>query len=379
MMAVIFGTYAALIWLVFAKFKLVRLTLPLAIILAAVGPLFAFYVILSMNNYHPSSTDARVFQRIVQITPHITVPGRVQSVVAQANTPLKAGDVLFTIDPRPFQFEVNRLQAAVAAADQLVPQLKAALDQASAGVERAEVQLNLAQADFDRQRQLFEKGDIAQAALDRYQRNLDTAKQGAAEADAVKVKAQLAYESNIGDENTTVAQARQQLEQARYNLNEATVRAPCDGYVTNLQLLPGAVVNATAAVMPFVCDRDEGNRGVVVASFMQGPYLSIKPGAYAEVVFPMYPGRVFPGKVLTTIDVAAEGQLTATGLVPGIDAPHNARFAVRIKLDDGDDLRLPAGTQGSAAVYSGTVQIAGVIRMAVMRANSWLNYLYFTG
>jgi multidrug resistance efflux pump len=188
--------------------------------------------------------------------------------------------------------------------------------------------------------------------------------------EAAEERTRLAYESNIGDENTAVAQTRQQLEQAEYNLDEATVRAPCDGYVSNLQLLPGAIVSASASVMPFVCDRDETNRGVVVASFMQGPYLSIKPGAYAEAVFPMYPGRVFPGKVLTTIDLASEGQLTATGLFPGIETPHNARFAVRIKLDDGDDLRLPAGTQGSAAVYSGQVQIAGVIRMAVMRANS---------
>ena len=156
------------------------------------------------------------------------------------------------------------------------------------------------------------------------------------------------------------------------------MRAPCDGYVTNLQLQPGAIVSAAASVMPFVCDRDENNRGVVVATFMQGPYLSIKPGAYAEVVFPMYPGRVFPGKVLTTVDLASEGQLTVTGLFPGIEAPHNARFAVRIKLDDADDLRLPAGTQGSAAVFSGTVQIAGVIRMAAMRVNSWMNYLFFT-
>jgi membrane fusion protein (multidrug efflux system) len=89
---------------------------------------------------------------------------------------------------------------------------------------------------------------------------------------------------------------------------------------------------------------------------------------------------VFPGKVLTTIDLASEGQLTATGLFPGVDAPHNARFAVRIKLDDADDLRLhlQAGTQGSAAVFSGNVQIAGVTGMAVLRANSWLNYLFFT-
>lgn len=157
MMAAIFGGYAALVWLVFAKLKLVRLTLPVATVLAAVGPLFAFYVILSMNNYHPSSTDARVFQRVVQITPHITIPGRVQSVVAEPNTPLKKGDVLFTIDPRPFQFEVDRLEAALAAANQSVPQLKAALQQASAAVERAEAQFNLAQADFDRQNQLFQR------------------------------------------------------------------------------------------------------------------------------------------------------------------------------------------------------------------------------
>lgn len=378
MMAAIFGIYMALIWLVFAKLKLVRLSLPLALVLAAVGPLFALYVILSMNNHHPSSADARVFQRVVQITPHITVPGRVQAVAAQANTPLKKGDVLFTVDPRPFQFEVNRLEAALAAAAQLVPQLKATLEKVSAEVERAEAQMNLAKGDFDRQRELFEKGVIAQAALDRYQRNLETAEQAVVEAKAAETKAQLAYQSNIGDENTTVAQTRQQLEQAKYNLDEATVRAPCDGYVTNLQLQPGAIVSAAASVVPFVCDRDENNRGVVVASFMQGPYLSIKPGAYAEVVFPMYPGKVFPGKVLTTIDLASEGQLTATGLFPGIEAPHNARFAVRIKLDDGDDLRLPAGTQGNAAVFSGTVQIAGVIRMAAMRVNSWMNYLFFT-
>jgi multidrug resistance efflux pump len=378
MMAAIFGSYAALIWLVFAKLRIIPLTLPIAIVLAAVGPLFAFYIILSMNNYHPSSTDARVFQRVVQITPHITVPGRVQSLIVQSNTPLKKGDVLFTIDPRPFQFEVNRLEAAVAAADQLVPQLKAALDQASAGVERAEAQLNLAQADVNRQTELFTKGDVAQAALDKYQRNFEASQQAVTEAKAVEMKARLAYESNIGDENTAVAQARQQLDQAKYNLDEATVRAPCDGFVTNLQLLPGAVISAAASVMPFVCNRDENNRGVVVATFMQGPYLAIRPGAYAEVTFPMYPGQVFPGKVLTTIDLASEGQLTATGLFPGIDAPHNARFAVRIKLDGGDDLRLPAGTQGSAAVFSGNVQIAGVIRMAVMRANSWLNYLFFT-
>jgi multidrug resistance efflux pump len=378
MIAAVVLVYALVIWLVFDKLRLLRLSLPLAIALAAVGPLFVFYLLVSMNNHHPSSADARVFQRIVQITPHITTPGRVQGVAVQPNTPTKQGEVLFTVDPRPFQFEVDRLAAALAAATQGVPQLKSSLDQASAGVEKANVQLNLAKVDFERQTELFEKRVIAQAALDRAARNLQTAEQTVAEAKAAEERARLAYESNIGSENTAVAQVRQQLAQATYNLEEATVRAPCDGYVTNLQLVPGAIVSAAASVMPFVCDRDERNAGVVVASFMQGPYLAIKPGDYAEVALPMYPGRVLAGKVLTTIDVASEGQLTATGLFPGVGDPGNARFAVRIRLDDANNVRLPAGAQGSAAVYTGDVQIAGVMRMALMRIASWTNYLFFT-
>jgi multidrug resistance efflux pump len=108
---------------------LLRLSLPIALGLAAVGPGFAFFILLSMNNYHPSSSDARVFQRIVQIVPHITTPGRVESVAVQPNAPIKKGDVIFKIDPQPFQFEVERLQAALVAAQQNVPQLKSSLDQ----------------------------------------------------------------------------------------------------------------------------------------------------------------------------------------------------------------------------------------------------------
>jgi multidrug resistance efflux pump len=378
MMAAIFGVYMLMVWLIFAKLKLIRLNLPIAIILAAIGPAFAFFILLSMNNYHPSSTDARVFQRVVQIVPHITTPGRVREILAQPNTPIKKGDVIFKIDPQPFQFEVDRLQAALAAAQQSVPQLKSSLDQASAGVEKATAQLNLAKAELERQQELFTKQVVAQAALDRAQRNAETAGQAVAEVRAAEDRARLAYQSNIGSDNTAVAQVRQQLAAAKYNLDESVVRAPCDGYAVNLQLVPGAVVSAAASILPFVCDRDASNLGMVVASFMQGPYLQIKPGEYAEVIFPMYPGRVFPGKVVTTIDIASEGQLTATGLFPGIGSPSNARFAVRIRLDDAEQLRLPAGAQGDAAIYSGNVQIAGVIRMALMRITSWTNYLYLT-
>jgi multidrug resistance efflux pump len=378
MMAAIFIAYAALIWLVFDKLRLIKLSLPLALVLAAVGPLFAFFILVSMNNFHPSSSDARVFQRVVQIVPHISSPGRVQDIATQPNTPVKKGDVLFNIDPKPFQIEVNRLQAALAAAQQAVPQLKSSLDQAAAATEKATAQLNLARSDFERQQELFEKKVVAEAALDRFERNFQSAEQAVIGAKAAEERARQAYESNIGDENTTVAQVQQQLAQATYNLEESVVRAPCSGYVTNLQLETGAIVSAAASVMPFVCDRDERNQGVVVASFMQAGFIHISPGDYAEVVFPMYPGEVFAGKVITAIDATSEGQLTATGLLPGTSTSGEARFPVRIHLDNSNDLRLPAGTQGIAAVYTGNVQVAGIIRMALMRLTSWTNYLFFT-
>ena len=286
--------------------------------------------------------------------------------------------MIFVIDPQQFQFEVRRLEAALAAAEQTVPQLRSSVDQATAAVEKAKAQFELAKAEFERQAELFRKQVVAQAALERAESNRDVAQQALTGAEAVEARALLAFQSNIGNENTAVAQVRQQLALAKYNVEESIVRAPCDGYATNIQLVPGAVVSASASVLPFVCNRDESNVGVVVASFMQGPFLRINAGDYAEVVFPMYPGVVFPGKVLTTIDLASEGQLSASGLFPATNAPGTARFAVRIRLDDAEKIRLPAGTQGNAAIYTGDVQIAGVIRMALMRITSWSNYLFFT-
>src|SRR5262245_5471145 len=209
MMAAIFLLYIALIWLVFDKLRLIPLSLPLALILAAIGPIFAFYLIVSLNNFHPSSSDARVFQRVVQVVPHITAPGRVQEVVADANTPLKKGDVLFKIDPEQFQFDVNRLQAALSAAEQNVPQLKSSVDQATAIVQKATAQYELAKTDYERQSVLFEKKDVAQAALDRAERNLQAAEQAVAGAKAAEEGARLAYQSNIGNENNAVDQLQQ--------------------------------------------------------------------------------------------------------------------------------------------------------------------------
>ena len=127
-------------------------------------------LLLTMNYNHPFTTNARIYFPVTPIL--ATVKGRVVEVPVQSNTPLKEGDVLFRVDPKPFQYVVDGKKAALAEAEQNVDQLKASLDQATAAVGKADAQLQLAQQNYDRQAELFAKDVIARATLDTDTRNL---------------------------------------------------------------------------------------------------------------------------------------------------------------------------------------------------------------
>jgi multidrug resistance efflux pump len=370
----LFLGYAAIIWLIFVKLKLIRLSLPIAIVLAAAGPLIFIYVLWAMNFYHPGSSDVQVLRRVVQIAPRASKPGRVSDVTVNANQPRKKGDLLFTIDPKPFEFEVERLKASLAASQQGVPELQAALDQAIAARERTVAQTALAKQTYDRQVSLLGKGFVAQATVDTDKRNLDAATQSEVGARAAEERARLQLNSLIGGENTSVAQVRQQLASAENDLAETKIFAPCDGFVSNVNILPGQIVSPGSAVMPFICDVDDASRGRIVATFPQGSFLGFKAGDAAEVIFPMYPGLVFTAKVLETIDITSNGQIPVGGVIPAISTTTPPRFAAVLKLDD-PNLRLPAGAHGEAAVYTDRVPFAGVFRKGLLRTDTIINYL----
>ena len=127
---------------------------------AVLGGIFGITLLLLIMNYnHPFTTNARIYFPVTPIL--ATVKGRVVEVPVQANTPLKEGDVLFRLDPKPFQYVVDGKKAALAEAEQNVDQLKASLDQATAAVGKADAQLQLAQQNYDRQAELFAKDVIA--------------------------------------------------------------------------------------------------------------------------------------------------------------------------------------------------------------------------
>ena len=133
---------------------------------AVVGGLLA-----GLNYNHPFTTDGRIYFYTTAITP--TVKGTVTEVDAKPNVKLKQGDLLFRIDPKPYQYVVDQKRAALAEAEQNVKQLQSSLDQAAAGTQNAQTQVTLAQQNYDRQAELFEKKVVAQATLDTATRNLE--------------------------------------------------------------------------------------------------------------------------------------------------------------------------------------------------------------
>src|SRR5262245_23304314 len=185
--------YGSICYVIFKIFKIPVNQWSLAT--AVLGGIVGIALLLLIMNYnHPFTTNARIYFAVTPVLP--SVRGRVVDVPVEPNTPLKEGDVLFRIDPKPYQYIVDQKKAALAEAEQNVKQLKASLGQANAATQRANAQFELAQQNYDRQAELFEKKVIAQATLDTFTRNLETARQSLAGAKAEEERARLAYSSN---------------------------------------------------------------------------------------------------------------------------------------------------------------------------------------
>src|ERR1700753_3297160 len=131
---------------------------------AALGGLCGLSLLfITMAYNHPFSTNARISLAVPPILP--SVRGRVIEVPVEdrTNQHLEAGEVLFKIDPKPYEYIVQQKRAGLADAEANVAQLKASVDQASAATAKARAELQLTQENYDRQSYLLEKNVVAQA------------------------------------------------------------------------------------------------------------------------------------------------------------------------------------------------------------------------
>jgi len=255
---------------------------------------------------------ALVYRNSVSVVPDVA--GEVVDVPVTPNTPLKAGDVLFKIDPVPYEAKLKAIEA----------------------------QLKLSNTRLGQMTQLFERDSGRGFDVEQRQSEVD--------------------------------QLTAELQGAKYNLDKTTVRAPAEGYVTNLALRKGARV-ANLPLSPVMAFIDTSDTRVVV-NINQIDARYIAPGQNVEITFKFLPGRVYTAKVESILQAIASGQAEASGTAVAPRSIETAPFVVKVKLDD-DALAksLPAGATGTAAIFTEHVKVSHIIRRVLLRQVAILNYI----
>jgi multidrug resistance efflux pump len=368
------GIYCAIVWLIFIKFKWLPWN-TVSQVTVAIIPIVALTVlILTLNVVAPSSADVRVFKYTVPIVSQVR--GRVVEVpVEEGNRLVKKGDVLFRVDPTPYQLTVNSLMAQLVGAKGGGEQLREQLRAAAGNTAAIRSRIKLTQTRVQQNRELAATGagnrfDLEQSETDL--RDLD-AQLSTAMANEAQVRAQLT--ATVGGDIASVAKIKAELANAEWELEQTTVLSPCDCYVINLALRPGAFV----AGMPFnpVMTLVESD-GQVVALFNQNELHQVAPGNYAEFSLKTNPGRIVRAKVDSVIWAQGMGQMQQSGTIPmtGVLAAPPNRFAVKFDIEDADkDLLIAAGAAGHAAIYTEHGKAIHILRMVILRVGAYTDYL----
>ena len=393
--------YAAIVWFVFIKMKWLPWNTSTQVIVVIIPIVGLTALILLLNVVAPSSADVRVIKYVVNVVPQVR--GRVIEVPVEPNRPVKKGDVLFRIDPRPYEMNVRALEAQLANAqassreldEQLVgaqgkvAEARSAIGQAEARVREVQARLELARTRVKQNQELVKSGAGDRFALERAETDvkeleaqLDMARSVSAQARAAETQA-LASERQIrqriggkvGDEYAPVAQIRAQLESARWELEQTTVYAPADGYAINVQLRPGAYT-AAFPIAPALTFVEESHQ--VIALYAQNELQKVQPGNEAEFTLRAHPGRIIKAKVDSIVWAQGQGQVPISTQLPmtGYGPMPPNRFPVKLVLDERDkDIFLPAGAVGHGAIYTESVEEIQILRKVFLRVDAKLDYL----
>jgi multidrug resistance efflux pump len=408
------GIYSAFVWLIFIKWKLLPWTTPWKVGVA-IFPIVAIAVmLLLLNIVAPTTSEVVVVKYVVPVVSQVR--GRVVEVPVENNRPVKKGDVLFRIDPTPYQNEVHSLQAKLASDEAKVAaerqrlaeararladaesnerQLHEQLNQATGQVAALTAQLALARKRVGQNTELVAVGAGSRFDLENSQTSVDelTAQLGAARAAEQQVKEKLA--GRVNGDLATVAQVksqiataqaqvqvsqaevdttRAQLENAKWDLSQTTVLAPGSGTMVNVMLRPGFFVAGMPfnEVMTFVDEEYQ-----IFALFGQNELHQVEQGNEAEITLDTYPGRVIKAHVDSVLWAQGQGQAQASGDLPKTNfVPPPGRFPVKLVVGEGDrPLFLASGARGSAALYTDHLSMIHIIRKVLLRVASYLDYV----
>jgi multidrug resistance efflux pump len=356
---------------------LLRYALTGAVVLIAV-----LLVVWKYSDYvtNPWTRDGQVRANVIQVAPRVSGP--IVKLPIRDNQFVKAGDLLFEIDPRTYQAALDQASAnldetrdrledlaqQVKAAEAAVDQAKSGVPQAESLVASAKATLEQATKDFERAQGLVTKGDVSKRTFDQAKAAYDVAQADLAKAQAQQIQANAALLQSQaelararaelgapGEDNAQLRAAKAALETAKLDLEFTEMRASVDGYVTNLNLRLGsqAVANQPALAL------------VDAASFWVHGYFreslvgAIRAGDRAVITLMTYPDQPLVGQVDSIgWGISQSDGSTGYDLLPTVSPTFQwirlaQRIPVRVHLDDiPEGVALRVGTTASVLVMT---------------------------
>ena len=320
------------------------------VILIALGTLLILFVyhVLS-DRYTPYSSQARVETFLTQIAPEVA--GDVEAVGVKDNEAVRKGQLLFRVDPEPYEIAVRSAEANLAVALQGADVSVADIASARAAIIKQQVDLGANRKLGKIITDLVDKKALAETNAIR-----SGAEIGKTEADLIRARAELKKaEANLGApgfDNPKVKQAVAALEQARLNLRMTTVIAPADGVVTNLRLAPGQYVGPGQPLLSFL---ERGPRWIS-ADMRENQLGNVKPGQDVTIALDLLPGKLFHGRVhsvgwgISQGDEAPSGQLAAQPADQGwLRDPQLFPVRILILPDEAKEAGIDVGRSGAQA------------------------------
>jgi multidrug resistance efflux pump len=365
--------YIFLIRLIFFDYKLIRYNLFWKFVTFGLWVAAALTEVIFLGQYAPYSKEMFVQSYVVQMAPEYG--GLVKEVNVTANQPVKKGDVLFRMDPEPWQYRVDLAEAQLAAADTDVAELNQQLIEAKARAKQISAKIEVTQVEYLQFKSAQEKSAVSRLKVEQVDKELQVLEADLESAQAEVRSAEIALDSEVGDKHTAVAEVLAELNLAKYNLEHTAIRAPSDGYVSNLQIYPGSFVRLKQPVMTFINTEDQW----LVAIVPQRGIQHLRTGDKAEVALEMYPGKIFPAEIVSVVWATGNSQGIPSGMLPHMEQVKSSKlYAVKLHIKNPDpNYPFHFGASGLAAMYStGAADFLLVLRQIEIQSESYLNYIY---
>jgi len=298
------------------------------------GALGMGYYVTRLNYFYPRTDDAVVTANVVGIAPHVS--GSVIRLNVKDNQEVNPGDLLFAIDPKPYEAAAARADAALLLARSDLAAMSNVIESAASEVKIREAELELAASDLKRYEPL-----LASQAIDALSVDVARTRQRTAQAQLAQARQNLTQQQDLlgqfGTLNARIGVAEADLRLAQINLNYCQVNAPFPARVANLNISEGEFAREGQPVFALVDTR----AWYVVANFRETFLPSIHPGQAVEVYLMAYPHRRFHGTVEGVGWAIQTADSTPNGILMGADPALNwvrlaQRIPVRIRLQDPD-------------------------------------------